>query len=137
MKANKNTSVAREFIGEFFSDCSGAMMVKSRKNQTLEILVFYNDINSHYQKVFHYHNWEISTKIYRTSNCYALLHPEENNHKLARMFSNGTILKDYDHEVETIQSEAQIMIESNHIYSFHRRTYHHFSNVNLVPSNCA
>ena len=116
MKANNITSAAQEFIREFFSDCDGAMLVKIRKESFLEILIFYHLIHNQYQKLYHYRTWEISTKIYRTGNCYALLFPVEKNRKLVRMFSDGTIIKDNDHKLETIQSEAQIMLERNQIY---------------------
>lgn len=116
MKAKNITSVAQEFIWEFFSDCDGAMLVKNRKYPFLEILVFYHLIHNQYHKVFHYHKWEINTKIYRTGSCYALFFPEEKNRKLVKIFSEGTIIKDSDHELETIQSEAQIILEGNQIY---------------------
>ena len=115
MKAKNITLVAQKFIREFFSDCNGAMLVKNKKESLLEILVFYNLIHNQYQKVYYYQNWEISTKIYRTGSCYALLFPAEKNH-LVKMFSDGTIIKDNDHELEIIQSEAQIMLERNQIY---------------------
>ena len=116
MKTKNVTLVAQEFIREFFSDCDGAMLVINKKEQFLEILVFYHLIHNQYQKVFHYHTWEISTKIYRTGNCYALLFPVAKNHRLVKKFSDGTIIKDNDHELETIRSEAQIMLERDQIY---------------------
>jgi hypothetical protein len=116
MNTKNSTSTAQKFIREFFSDCDGAMLVQSKKEGMLEIMVFYNLIHAHYQKDFHYHSWEISIATYRTGNCYALLFPVGKHHKRARMFSDGTIIKDNKRELEIIQSEAKIMLEREQIY---------------------
>ncbi len=116
MNTKSITSTAREFILEFFLDCDGAMLVKNKKEGVLEILVFYNLIQAQYQKDFQYHNWKINTTIYRTSNCYALIVPIGKNRMLVKMFSNATIIKDNKHELETIQSEARIILERDQIY---------------------
>jgi hypothetical protein len=116
MNTKNSTSVAHEFIREVFSDCDGAMLVKNKKEGFLEILVFYNLIHAQYQKDFHYHSWEISTTTYRTGDCYALIFPAGKHHKRVKMFSEGTIIKDNKHQLETIQAEARIMLERDQVY---------------------
>ncbi len=116
MKASKKVGVARKFIHDFFSDCNGALMLKSSQDHFFEILLFYNHMNFYHQNVFQYHRWEISIKIFHTSSCYNLLRSNECSLKMVKGFSTGTIIKDHDYEIEILQLEAQIILENNQVY---------------------
>ena len=105
-------TTAKDFINKYFPDCDGAMIVPAKGDNTLpiEIIVFYHNINIHYQKNFTFRGNDIDVKIYRTSN-FSFLATENTwqSEDSVRLLSQGTIIKDYNHEVETILAEAQSM----------------------------
>ena len=107
-------TTAREFINKYFPDCDGAMIVHQEDTTTnIEIIVFYHNINTHYHKSFNFRGSNMDVKVYRTSNCSFLSFGDHSQHTdaLVRLLSQGTIIKDYNHEVETIMAEAQLMHE--------------------------
>jgi hypothetical protein len=105
-------TTAKEFINKYFPDCDGAMIVHPGEDHStsIEIIVFYHNINTHYHKNFTFRECNIDVKVYRTSNCSFLATkntPQAED--LVHILSQGTIIKDYNHEVETILAEAQSM----------------------------
>ncbi len=107
-----STATAKDFINKYFPDCDGAMMMPAEGDDMspIEIIVFYHNINIHYHKNFTFRGNSIDVKVYRTSNCSFLA--TENTpqaEEIVRLLSQGTIIKDYNHEVETILAEAQSM----------------------------
>ncbi len=108
-------TTAKEFLNIYFPDCDGAMVVHPEKNKAthIEIIIFYHNINTHYHKKFNFRETAIDVKVYRTSNCSFLStdKPSPQTDALASLLSAGIIIKDYNHEVETILAEARTMRE--------------------------
>lgn len=104
-------TTAKDLISKYFSDCDGAMIVRPEKGKSndIEVIVFYHNINTNYQKRFSFQGMQINVKVYRTSHCSFLAIGYQNPHidTLVNLLSQGTIIKDYNHEVETIMTEAQ------------------------------
>jgi hypothetical protein len=124
-------TTAKEFINKYFPDCDGAMIVHPEEdhNTPIEIIVFYHNINTHYHKNFTFRESNIDVKVYRTSNCSFLSTKNAwQAEDLVRLLSQGTIIKDYNHEVETILAEAQSMHkkEANKNTSIYKRMESNF-----------
>ncbi|MDF9799371.1 putative nucleotidyltransferase [Catalinimonas alkaloidigena] len=129
------TIIARRFIDQQFPDAQGAILSGSavtgemKPHSDLDLLVFYEDIHSHYRKLYHFEGQKIEAMVHRISQSRDNMayDRKRRNKAFLDLIVKGVIIKDTDQVIASLQTEAGEIYDQGPLpYTPYEKALYHY-----------